>query len=210
MAFIDTVRDKWEGISPRERAMLVLLAVVTPIVLGLVAAGSISKGLAAREAANTKSRRALAALADLRAQGGAKPKDTTLAAMPTTPIALESYLNRAAEKVGITVPKFNPRSPVEREGFTTHVMQIDLSGLTLAQLKDFLEAVETDSQYVAVTSLGINRRFRDEEKDKLDVKLEISSYARVPSDKDKEKDKDKDKGSGKDGAAGSATGAGGS
>ena len=71
MAFIDTVRDKWEGISPRERAMLVLLAVVTPIVLGLVAAGSISKGLAAREAANTKSRRALAALADLLARRAA-------------------------------------------------------------------------------------------------------------------------------------------
>ena len=191
MALIDTLRDKWESTSPRERGLLVLLAAAIPIVLGLYAATQIGEGLDRREKANNKARKALLVLADVRTKGGPSPQDDVVKDMPTTPIALESYLDRAANTVGIKVPKFNPRQPVDAGAFTTHSMQIDLSDLTLTQLKDFLAAVETESRYVAVTSLTATRRTREDQKDKLDVKLEITAYSKIAT---KEKDKSGDDG----------------
>jgi type II secretory pathway component PulM len=176
-AIVDNLRDRWENISPRERRLVALLGLAGAVILVVSLATSIRNGLADLETRNARARRALVALADLRVRGEvAKPDDPT-ATIGKEPIKLESYLTRAAEKVGITIPQYNPRPPVTKNGFVTHAGQVELRDLTITQVKSLLEAIETDSKVVVVTSLTLNRNFRD--KEKLDLKLEIATYAKV-------------------------------
>jgi type II secretory pathway component PulM len=174
-AFVDTVRDRWEGISPRERKLVVLLGVSAVVILVLLMATSIRDKQSAREDGNARMRRALAVLADLRARGEvARPEDPGTKIGPE-PVKLESYLTRAAEKVGITIPSYNPRPPVTKNGFVTHAGQIELRDLTITQVKSLLEAIESDSKVVVVTTLTLTRNFRD--KEKVDLKMEIATYS---------------------------------
>jgi hypothetical protein len=61
-------------------------------------------------------------------------------------------------------------------------VSVSISDLTIEQLKKFLQEVETKSKYVAITRMDITRRDY-KGKDKLDVQLEISTYAREPTKK---------------------------
>jgi hypothetical protein len=171
-----TLRDKWDTITPRERRLVVVLGVSVPIILLLFVGLQIRDGLEAMERRNGRMRRALAAIADLRSRGSEVSGDDVLKKMPSQPIGLESYLSRAAEKVGVTISSFNPLSTVEKDGFSTHGTQFDLANVTVDQAKDFLEAIETESRYVLVTSLTVNRDSAD--KAKLDLRLQVSTYSR--------------------------------
>lgn len=175
--FADNARDWWERKNPRERVLVMSLAVVAPITIAVYLGSYISDGLAKIEKSNAEARRALVVLADLRARGPVQPVDDVLAGMPTEPTPLESYLSRAAEKVKLKIQRFNPRNPITRNGFITSAMQIDLNDITLDQARAFLEAVE-ESKYVAVTSLNASRKFGV--KEKLNLKLEITAYAKEP------------------------------
>ncbi len=177
--FADNARDWWESKNPRERVLLMVLAVTVPITLAVFLGSYISDGLARIEKSNATMRRALVVLADLRARGPAQqPADDLVAGMPTEVKPLESYLTRAAERAKVKIPRFNPRPPVTRNGFTTQSMQIDLSDVTLEQARQFFEAVENESRYVVVTSLGASRKLGV--KEKLNLKLEITAYAKEP------------------------------
>jgi Type II secretion system (T2SS), protein M len=174
--FADNARDWWERKNPRERVLVMALAVVAPITIAVYLGSYISDGLAKIEKNNATTRRALATLADLRARGPAdQPSDDLLGGMPTEPKGLESYLTRAAETAKVKIPRFNPRTPVTKNGFITHSMQIDLNDVTLDQARLFLEAVESDP-YVVITSLNTSRKFGV--KEKLNLKLDISTYAK--------------------------------
>jgi type II secretory pathway component PulM len=175
--FADNARDWWERKNPRERVLVMALAVVAPITIAVYLGSYISDGLTKIEKSNAEARRALLVLADLRARGPVQPVDDVLAGMPTEPTPLESYLSRAAERVKLKIQRFNPRNPITRNGFITSAMQIDLNDITLDQARSFLEAVE-ESKYVAVTSLNASRKFGV--KEKLNLKLEITAYAKEP------------------------------
>src|SRR5215208_648173 len=102
-ALVDSVRDRWEGISPRERRLVLLLGVsFLVLVLGFMAT-SIRDGLSARETRNARMRKALSVLADLRVRGEVARPDDPGTKIGPDPVKLESYLTRAAEKVGITI-----------------------------------------------------------------------------------------------------------
>jgi hypothetical protein len=103
--------------------------------------------------------------------------DDPAANIGTDHVKLETYLGKAADAVKITVPQYTPRTPVQKNGFMAYSVQIELRDLTIQQVKDFLEAIETGNRLVVVTSLTLNRNFRD--KEKLDMKLEISTYAKM-------------------------------
>lgn len=196
--FADNARDWWERKNPRERVLVLALAVVAPITIAVYLGSYITDGLNKIEASNNETRRALAALVTLRASGPQQPVDDVLAEMPAEPIGLESYLSRAAEKVKLKIQRFTPRNPVTKNGFTTHAMQMDLNDITLEQARAFLEAVESDNKYVAVTTLNVSRKFGV--KDKLNLKLEIAAYGK-PSAAPKAGE-----GAGSGSAAGSAEG----
>jgi hypothetical protein len=177
MAIRDTLKHKWDSITPRERNLVVLLGIAVPVILLLYMGLGIGDKLDAMEASNAKMRRALNVLAAIRAQGGPSQKAPTGPDIPDQPVKLESYLDRAAQKVGINVPSYKPHSPLSKgNGFVMHTVDLSVQGLTIEQTKDFLEAIETDNKLVVVTALDVKKNFSD--KEKVDIKLEVSTYAK--------------------------------
>jgi hypothetical protein len=191
----DKVRERWDGISSRERRLVLLLgaaAIVTGVIL---LAASIRDGLSAIDDRNAKMRQALKVLAQLREAGPQTPVDDPTKNIGTQAVSLPTYLAHAAESQKLQPPSFNPRTPVTKDKFITNSGTIELRDLTIAQAKDYLEAIETGNRLVAITSLTINRNFRD--KEKLDLRLEVATYSRVP---------DEAAGSGSGSGSGSASG----
>lgn len=182
-AVSERARDFWDRISPRERGLVVASAVVAPLTLVIWLGLAIGDGLSSMQGRNDKMRKALTVLADLKARGGPKqPADDLVAGMPVEPLSLDTYLSNAATAAGFVLKGTTPRNPVARNGFTTASVSLNVNDLTLDQLKKFLQEVETKSKYVTVTRMDITRRDY-KGKDKLDVALEVSTYAREPAKK---------------------------
>ena len=175
-AVSERARDFWDRISPRERGLVVLAAVAAPLTIAIWLGMSIGDGLASMEARNAKIRKALVVIADLKARGPQQPVDDVLAGMPVEPLSLETYLTNAATTAGFVLKGTTPRNPLTRNGFVTASVTLNVSDLTLDQLKKFLQEIESKSKYVAITHLDITRR-EYKTKDKLDASLEVSTYA---------------------------------
>lgn len=171
-------RDFWDRISPRERRLVVIAAIATPITIALWLALAIHDGFAAMESRNDKARKALRILADMRTRGGVHtPADDVLKQMGTESIALDVYLTKAATKAKFELKStITPRTPQTKNGFVTSTSSLTLNKITIDQLKDFLMEIETASKYVMVTHIDLRRDFRD--KDKLTVNLEVSAYSK--------------------------------
>jgi type II secretory pathway component PulM len=177
MSASDRARDFWDRISPRERKLVILLAVCVPIVLAVFLGFQIKDGLSNIEARNAKMRRALVVLTDLRARGPIQPEDDVVATMGVEPLSLDTYLRNAATKAGFPIKSsITPRNPVTRNGFVTNSVQLNLDDLELEKLKAFLQEVETASKVVVVTSLDVKRDFKD--KKLVDARLEVTTYSK--------------------------------
>jgi len=174
----ERARDFWDRISPRERRLVVIAAIATPLVIAIWLGLAIHDGLDAMEARNEHTRKALAVLADLRARGQTHEQvDDAVATMGTEPLSLDTYLNNAAKKAQFELKSvITPHTPLTRNGFVTTSSSLTLDKLTIQQLKDFLQQVESGSKVVAVTRLEMRRNFRD--KDKVDATLEVSTYSK--------------------------------
>lgn len=182
-AVSERARDFWDRISPRERGLVMIAAVVAPLTLVIWLGLAIGDGLTSMQSRNDKMRKALTALADLKARGGPKqPVDDVVAGMPVEPLSLETYLSNAATTAGFVLKATTPRNPVTRNGFTTASVSLAANDVNIDQLKKFLQEIETKSKYVAITRLDITRReFKG--KDKLDASLEVSTYAKEATKK---------------------------
>ncbi|MEO6773783.1 MAG: type II secretion system protein GspM [Kofleriaceae bacterium] len=191
----DKARDFWDRISPRERRLVVIGAIIAPITLALWLGFAIHDGLDAMEHRNNDARKALNVLADMRARGQTHTAaDDIAATMGTEPLSLDTYLNNAAKKARFELKStITPHQQVEKNGFVTNSSSVTLDHMTIDELKDFFSAVETDSRAVAITHLELRRDFRD--KDKLSATIEISNYAKEPPGK----------GSGSDSSSGSGS-----
>ena len=177
-AVSERARDFWDRISARERALVLLGGVAAPVILLLWIGLQINDGLSDREQKNDKTRKALTAIAELKARGPVQqPGDDLVAGMPLEPLGLETYLTSAAQTAGFVLKGTTPRTPVTRNGFVTSSVSLKVSDLTLDQLKKFLQEIETKSKYVAITRLEISR-LEYKGKDKLDASLEVATYAR--------------------------------
>lgn len=184
-AISDRARDFWDRISPRERRLVVIAAIVAPLTIAVWLGMAINDGLDAMAARNNRDRKALAVLVDLRARGQTQeqPGEDLLKHMPTEPLSLPTYLDGAAKKAGFELKAVvTPHSAEPRDGYVANAVSLSLEDMTMEQAKDFLEAIETDSKYVAITHLEMRRNFRDHEK--IDIPtLEVTTYAKAPPDK---------------------------
>lgn len=178
MAALDKLRDKWESITPRERRMVLVLGVSFVLVMIVYVALQIRDGLGVIEAKNQRARLALANLTAFKAQAkNTGPADDPVKLITVSAVKLESYLYRAGEKAQVTVPGVNTRSPVTKGNFIAHAANLEVRELSLSQIKGFLEAIETESKVVMVSSLQIRRNFRD--KEKLDLNIEVVTWSKV-------------------------------
>jgi len=177
-ALTDKASEFWARISPRERRLVVLAAIAVPLTIAIWLGLAIHDGLDAMAARNNKTRKALEALTDMRARGQTHEQiDDVVATMGTEPLSLDTYLSNAAKKAKFELKStITPRQPVSRNGFVTNTSTLTLDKMTMDQLREFLQEVETASKTVAITHLDMRRDFRD--KDKIDVNLEVSTYSK--------------------------------
>jgi type II secretory pathway component PulM len=177
MSASDRARDFWDRISPRERKLVVLLGIAAPITLAVFLGLQIKDGLDNIDARNTKMRRALIVLTDLRARGPIQPADDVVATMGVEPLSLDTYLRNAATKAGFAIKgTIRPRTDVTRNGFLTKSVSINLDDLELDKVKAFLQEVETASKVVVVTNLDIKRDFKDRKL--VDAKMDVATFAK--------------------------------
>ena len=177
-AITDKASDFWARISPRERRLVVIALVAVPLTIAIWLGLAIHDGLDAMNARTQKTRKALDALSDMRARGQTHEQvDDVVATMGTEPLSLDTYLSNAAKKAKFELKStITPRQPVSRNGFVTNTSTLSIENLTIDQLRDFLQEIESGSKVVAVTHLDMRRDFRD--KDKIDVNLEVSTYSK--------------------------------
>jgi type II secretory pathway component PulM len=182
-AVSERARDFWDRISPRERGLVMIAAVVAPLTLVIWLGLAIGDGLAGMQARNDRMRKALTVIADLKARGPrSQPADDLVSGMPVEPLSLETYLSNAATTAGFVLKGTTPRTPVTRNGFVTASVSLNANDLTIDQLKKFLQEIETKSKYVAITRMDISRK-EYKGKDKLDVAMEVSTYAKEQTKK---------------------------
>ena len=160
----DKARDFYDRISPRERRLVVIGAIVLPITLALWLSFAIHDGLDAMEQRNNDTRKALNILADMRARGTkVSTDDVALSAEPMS--SFDTYLTNAAKKAKFTLTAtVQPHAAVTKNGYVTNSASVTVDKLTIQEVKDFLTAVETDNKAVVVTHLEMHRDFRDKEK----------------------------------------------
>lgn len=179
MALSDRARDFWDRISPRERALVVLLAVAAPLGGALWLGLSIRDGLTSMESRNQKTREALDIVAKLKVTG-TTPEDPGIK-IPDAPIALETYVTKAADKNSLKFKGSVETRKGTKAGIVTTTVTVALDDVTTDQLKAFLQEVETGEKVVAVTHLDVKRDWKD--KKKLDVNLDISTYSNAEKPK---------------------------
>ena len=173
---MDSLRERWERITPREQKLVILLG-LTAVGIALALVGfAISDGLSAREAKNKRTRHALSLLREVRAAGAERSVDTPQVKIPDQPTELESYLEEIGKEIGVPIPGYAPRPKATKGKFTEVSTRIEVRGITVLELKDLLEQIETKSKVVVVTNLHVKRHFRDT--DKLDVDMVVSTFYR--------------------------------
>lgn len=182
---LDRLRDRWEQMAPRERRLVVILVSTIAVGIAFYVALGIRDGLGSLEAKNEARRDALRALQLYRS--GAAAQRSKQVKIPDSPIKLDRYVEGVIQKAGIDSPRYPQPKETKKGGFVERSFEITLNKLTIVQLKDFLEKLETGSQVVVVKELHIKRNFRD--KEALDVNLVVATYYKGGKGKDKDKDK---------------------
>jgi hypothetical protein len=172
---VERAKDWWELKAPRERRLLVALAATLVVCLLAWVAMTIRGGLNAIEGRNQKTRDALAAieLRRLVSQNEAGQQSPAVA-IPDRPIALDTYLDDIITEIGLKSPAYPTPKDTQNGDLHELSFRVSLQDLTIYQLKDLLEKVETKNPVVAVTELHVKRSFRDQEK--LDVDLTVLTF----------------------------------
>jgi type II secretory pathway component PulM len=184
------LRDRWERLTQRERASLLLLGGTSMGVLAFVGGVLLTESLASRGEENAEMRQALREIETKRdSYNRDKDRVNQIASkISTTPVQLQGYLEQAAKDSGVEIPESNEQQPQPAgKNFIQRSVDIRLRSVKLDALGRFLKKVETGKNLVMVTALQV--RTRDDKHEELDVEMTVSTFERATK-----KDQDKDKG----------------
>lgn len=193
---VDGMRDRWERMNPREQRLLMLLGIALVVCLVAAVVFYIQNGMAATKRQNDESREALRALEVYRNAKAEAERATSGAAVafPKKALELDSYLDDIITELQLESPTYPKVKKKTKDSFTEASIEVKLRGLTIQQLADFFERVESRSPFVAVTALNIDTNFKD--KEKLDLDFTITTFAeedkaaKTAKDGDNTKDKE--------------------
>jgi len=171
---LDRAKEWWESKAPRERKLVLALGATLVICTVGWVAMTIRGGLSAIEKKNEQSREALAAIDMQRilkqSQGAGQPVVT----IPDSPVALDTYLDGIITEVGLKSPTY-PAPKESQKGNTVELtIHVALQDLSIYQLKDLLEKVETQNPVVVVTELHVKKNFGN--KENVDVDFTAATY----------------------------------
>jgi type II secretory pathway component PulM len=188
---LQSLRDRWERLSSRERTMVSALGVTFVIMVTLIVGFFITDGLATLDERNADMRQALRDI-DSQRDNYRKAKEKTVqleARMGRTPVQLQGYLEAAAKEAGVEIPESNerPAAPAGKH-YVERAVDLRLRQVKLEALTKFLRKIETGpNNIVLVTSLSI--RTRDDKHEELDVELTVSTYEHATEKKEKKGEK---------------------
>lgn len=177
-ASLEKFRDRWERMAPRERMLLGALAATLVVCLFVWVGLSIRNGLNEIETKNDLSRDALRALAQYRSGQATQASKGPEAKITEEAVELDSYLEGIVNQLGLESPAYPSAEEEEKGGFVEISMSgIKMPDLTIYELKDLLQRIETKQRTVVIKELRIKRDFRDEEK--LDVEMTVATYRKA-------------------------------
>ena len=162
MAALNAVRGALAGLSPREKRLLIILAVVfgALVFAGLYWWSSMKLDAIERERADTID--ALRTIQRMRPQIAARNarRDALLMRYHARAPALTSFVEEQARAAHVQVSESQdrPPTPVGRR-FTERSVSIRLRAVGIDALADFMDRIEAAEFPVAVTSVRIRRRF---------------------------------------------------
>lgn len=183
---LKALRDWFERLSSRERAMVGALAVTFVSLVTLVIGYLISDGLSTLAERNAEMRQALRDLDTQRdSYLRAKAKYSQLESrLHGSAPALSGYLEQAAKEAGIQIPESNDRPTVPSgKNYVEHSVDLRLRAVTLDALAKFMKRIETGPNLVVVSALNV--RTRDDHHKELDVEMTVATYERAAEKKEK-------------------------
>ena len=181
---MDRAKDWWEGKAPRERTLLMALAAALVVCLLAWVANTIRHGLDNLDNKNQLTRSALTALEQHRVNQASSAAQSPHVTLPPTPVALDTYLESIVKELSLESPTYPEPKVVDRDGGSEESFHVSFQALTIYQLKDLLEKIETRSPVVIVTDLHVKKSFRDPEK--VNVDLTVATYFKKSGSSDGE------------------------
>jgi hypothetical protein len=171
---LDRAKEWWETKAPRERRLVLALgATLVVCTVGWVAM-TIRGGLGNIEKKNDESRSALAAIDMQRILKQSQGADQTVVKIPDSPVALDTYLDGIITEVGLKSPTYPAPKETQKGSIVELTIHVALQDLTIYQLKDLLEKVETQNPIVVVTELHVKKNFGN--KENVDVDFTAATY----------------------------------
>lgn len=137
---------------------------------------------------NAEMRRALKAIE--RKQGTYLQQRREVAALEVrmghAPLELNTFVEKAAAAVGVSISESGGLSPAEGDGFTRRAIEIKLAKLSVAQLASFLKTLEAEQAHIVqVTQLNVRTRWNRNQE--LDVEeLVVATYDRKKKSTDEQ------------------------
>jgi len=176
---IQTLRDKWERLSQRERTMVGAMGVTFVIMVTLIVGFLITDGLSSMEERNSDMRQALRDLDTQRdkylvMKAKVAQMETRLG---TTPVQLQGYVENAAKEAGVEISDSTDRAAAAAgKKFIERSVDLHLKPATIDQITKFMKAIETGRSLVVVKELSV--RTRDDKHQQLDVDMVVSTFER--------------------------------
>jgi len=179
--FIERIRATLANFSPRERLLVAVAGGVFLVFVLLV--GVVNPVLSA---SSNASRRVEAAEEELRAVQILRSRyDEVDARMASVEQRIRSgprgeiftILESLARASAVTVDSMEPRTSLPNDDYRETKVQLILRGVTLAQLVNYLQRIESAPQLLSIKSLRI--RTRSDKPEVLDVNFMVSSFEAI-------------------------------
>lgn len=174
---IEDLKERFERLSARERLAVAALGGVMGLLLLLGIGFWVGSSVDDMEQNTNELRETLALLArhHERFALNQQREQALSRVIPTEPLELNAYVDRAATDVGIKIGESSETKPIEGKRYERRGLAIKLNQVNIAQLVSLIKRLtESPGTLVQVTRLSVNTRWNKHEE--LDVELEVSTY----------------------------------
>jgi len=189
----ETLSDKFEALSPREKKMLVAMAIIMPILVMIVISGLFSRSLGSIEDQTHEYQNSLDLLAvagPIYLKNQAPTDQDTLAALFTeevladNPVKLTGFMAARATEAGVSpnsydteeIPLGSASADKSQPMLFENKVRVDIRATQIDDLLKFLEVIETSGEPVVIKRIDLrgNARVPGE----VRARVEVSTFVK--------------------------------